>query len=301
MAYPNGLSIIICQAMTNTRFISVFVTILLMIVVLTSGCNNKVEQNDTLRLATTTSTENSGLLQHILPKFEKQLEVTVEVIAVGTGQAIALGKSGDADILLVHAPDVENQFIAAGHGTNRQNVMYNDFIIVGPKHDPASIQGMSSAAQAMTTIFTANESWASRGDESGTHIKENSLWLAAGIEPLSSDSWYFSLGQGMGATLQYSNETDSYTLTDRATYLTQLGLLPFLDVMVGGQNISDNLDSNLYNLYSIIPVNPSKSVSVNHKLALQFVDWLISTETQDNIASFRVSQLGQPIFYPYVR
>ena len=289
------------QVTTSTRSISVFITSLLMIVVLISGCNNTAEQNATLRLATTTSTENSGLLQHILPEFEKQLEVTVEVIAVGTGQAIALGKSGDADVLLVHAPDIEDQFIAAGHGTNRQNVMYNDFIIVGPKHDPASIQGMSSAAQAMTTIFTANEPWASRGDESGTHIKEISLWSVAGIQPLASDSWYFALGQGMGATLQYSNETDSYTLTDRATYLTQLDMLPFLDIMVGGQNISDNPDSNLYNLYSIIPVNPSKSTLVNHKLALQLVDWLLSTETQHRIATFGVSQLGQPMFYPFVR
>tara|TARA_B100000929_G_scaffold285550_1_gene269332 strand:+ start:1483 stop:2208 length:726 start_codon:yes stop_codon:yes gene_type:complete len=241
------------------------------------------------------------LLQHILPEFEKQLDVTVEVIAVGTGQAIALGKSGDADVLLVHAPDVESSFIAEGHGTDRQNVMYNDFIIVGPKHDPASIQGVSSAAEAMMTIFESNEPWASRGDESGTHMKENALWAVAGIEPLASDKWYFSLGQGMGATLQYSNETDSYTLTDRATYLTQSDMLPFLDIMVGGQSISYNPDHNLYNPYSIIPVNPSKSVLVNHKLSLQFVDWFLSAETQNRIGNFRLSQLGQPIFYPFVR
>ena len=272
-----------------------------MFVILASGCNSRTKQHSTLRLATTTSTENSGLLQHILPEFEKQLDVTVEVIAVGTGQAIALGKSGDADILLVHAPDVESRFIAEGHGTHRQNVMYNDFIIVGPKHDPASIQGLSSAVEAMTTIFESNEPWASRGDESGTHMKENALWSIAGIEPLASDKWYFSLGQGMGATLQYSNETDSYTLTDRATYLTQSDMLPFLRIMVGGQSISNNPDHNLYNPYSIIPVNPSKSVLVNHKLSLQFVDWFLSAETQNSIGNFRLSQLGQPIFYPFVR
>ena len=287
--------------MTRTNSLSVFTTYLLMFVILASGCNSRTKQHSTLRLATTTSTENSGLLQHILPEFEKQLDVTVEVIAVGTGQAIALGKSGDADVLLVHAPDVESRFIAEGHGTDRQNVMYNDFIIVGPKHDPASIQGVSSAVEAMTTIFESNEPWASRGDESGTHMKENVLWAVAGIEPLASDKWYFSLGQGMGATLQYSNETDSYTLTDRATYLTQSDMLPFLDIMVGGQSISYNPDHNLYNPYSIIPVNPSKSVLVNHKLSLQFVDWFLSAETQNRIGNFRLSQLGQPIFYPFVR
>ena len=287
--------------MTKTNSLSVFTTYLLMFAIIITGCSNRTNHHSTLRLATTTSTENSGLLQHILPEFEKQLDVTVEVIAVGTGQAIALGKSGDADVLLVHAPDVESRFIAEGHGTDRQNVMYNDFIIVGPKHDPASIQGVSSAVEAMTTIFESNEPWASRGDESGTHMKENVLWAVAGIEPLASDKWYFSLGQGMGATLQYSNETDSYTLTDRATYLTQSDMLPFLDIMVGGQSISYNPDHNLYNPYSIIPVNPSKSVLVNHKLSLQFVDWFLSAETQNRIGNFRLSQLGQPIFYPFVR
>ena len=287
--------------MTKTNSLSVFTTYLLMFAIIITGCNSRTNHHSTLRLATTTSTENSGLLQHILPEFEKQLDVTVEVIAVGTGQAIALGKSGDADILLVHAPGVESRFIAEGHGTHRQNVMYNDFIIVGPKHDPASIQGVSSAVEAMTTIFESNEPWASRGDESGTHMKENALWSIAGIEPLASDEWYFSLGQGMGATLQYSNETDSYTLTDRATYLTQSDMLPFLRIMVGGQSISNNPDHNLYNPYSIIPVNPSKSVLVNHKLSLQFVDWFLSAETQNSIGNFRLSQLGQPIFYPFVR
>ncbi len=287
--------------MTRTRSMSVFTTYLLIFAILTSGCSSKTNHNSTLLLATTTSTENSGLLQYILPTFEKQLNVSVEVIAVGTGQAIALGKSGDADALLVHAPDLENQFIAEGHGTGRRNVMYNDFIIVGPKHDPASIQGVSNAAEAMTTIFLSNEPWASRGDESGTHIKEKSLWLTTGIEPLASDNWYFALGQGMGATLQYSNETDSYTLTDRATYLTQSDMLPFLDIMVGGNSISNNPDPNLYNPYSIIPVNPSKSILVNHKLALQFSDWLLRAETQNRIANFRLSELGQPIFYPFMR
>ncbi len=287
--------------MTSTRSMSVFTTYLLILAILTAGCSSSNNFNSTLRLATTTSTENSGLLEYILPAFEKELDVSVEVIAVGTGQAIALGKSGDADALLVHAPDVEIQFIAEGHGTERRNVMYNDFVIVGPKHDPASINEMSNAAEAMIKIFVSNEPWASRGDESGTHMKEKDLWSITGIEPLASDDWYFALGQGMGATLQYANETDSYTLSDRATYLTQSDMLPFLDILIGGKNISNNPDPNLYNPYSIIPVNPSKSILVNHKLAIQFSDWLLSDETQNRIAKFRLSELGQPIFYPFVR
>tara|TARA_B100000945_G_scaffold268904_1_gene229566 strand:- start:175 stop:1038 length:864 start_codon:yes stop_codon:yes gene_type:complete len=265
------------------------------------GCQRNTDPNNTLTLATTTSTENSGLLDHILPDFEQKFDSKIEVIAVGTGQAIALGKSGDADVLLVHAPDFENTFVSQGYGTKRYQVMYNDFIIVGPKSDPALIRGIKDASRAMTKIHKQNAPWASRGDESGTHMKENYLWSQANIIPKSADNWYYSLGQGMGATLQFANETDSYTLTDRATYLMQADILPYLTIMVGSDHIRNNLDQNLYNLYSIIPINPNRHQYINHDLALQFTNWFTSTNTQTHIANFGKEKLGQPIFYTFVR
>ncbi len=270
---------------------------LLLIAAAATGCRPS-KQSRTLRLATTTSTENSGLLAAILPRFEAETGVTVEVIAVGTGQALALGQAGDADVLLVHAPEREQEFLAAGHGTARHSVMYNDFIVVGPRNDPAGIHGTNRAAEAMAAIAATGAPWASRGDDSGTHIKEQALWVAAGLRPPPSESWYFSLGQGMGATLNYANETDAYTLTDRSTYLAQSEHLPHLAVMVGGKNISANVDPELYNPYGLIPVQPEKNDGINHQMALQFVDWLISAETSKYIAAFGVEQFGQHLFLP---
>jgi len=268
---------------------------LLLIAVAASGCRPS-KQSRTLRLATTTSTENSGLLREILPHFETKTGSTVEVLAVGTGQALALGEAGDADVLLVHAPESEQEFLAAGHGTARHSVMYNDFIIVGPRDDPADIYGVSHAAEAMAAIATIGAPWASRGDDSGTHIKEQFLWLAAGFHPRPSENWYYSLGQGMGATLNYANETNAYTLTDRGTYLAQSEHLYFLILMVGGENISANVDPALYNPYVIIPVHPEKNDGINHKIALKFVDWITSPETGADIAAFGIEQFGQHLF-----
>lgn len=258
-------------------------------------------QSNALRLATTTSTDNSGLLKAILPDFEVSTGSTVEVVAIGTGQALALGKTGDVDVLLVHAPDREKEFVASGHGTARHSIMYNDFIIVGPRNDPAKIRGVLIAANAMVIVAATGTRWASRGDDSGTHIKEQALWRSSGLQLPTKEPWYHSLGQGMSATLNYANETDSYTLTDRGTYLAQSEHLPYLALMVGGDSISANIDAALYNPYGVIPVHPDKNNSINHQLALQFVDWLISAETGEHIAAFGVEQFGQQLFYPQVQ
>jgi tungstate transport system substrate-binding protein len=210
----------------------------------------------TLRLATTTSTDDSGLLDAILPDFEEQYNATVEVIAVGTGQAIELGTNGDVDVVLVHARAREDEFVEAGDGVNRLDVMYNDFIVVGPADDPAGVQGLATAAEAFAMISEATATFVSRGDDSGTHTKEKGVWTAAGIEPAADSGWYQSIGQGMGATLQLANEQGGYTLTDRATWLAQEDNLANLAVMVGGASIKENGDPGLLNPYGVIPVNP---------------------------------------------
>jgi tungstate transport system substrate-binding protein len=250
-----------------------------------------------LRLATTTSTDNSGLLDVILPDFEAQYNARVDVVAVGTGQAIALGEAGDADVLLVHARSREDAFVADGHGTGRWDVMYNDFVIVGPAADPAGIQGMSSAQDALAAIAKTGATFASRGDDSGTHTKEKSLWQAAGLPAEPAADWYKSLGQGMGDTLRFANETNAYTLTDRGTLLALQENSPNLVVLVGGDSIAENQDQALFNPYGVIPVNPDKG-NINYDLAQQFVTWLTSVETQAKIAEFGRDKFGQPLFYP---
>jgi tungstate transport system substrate-binding protein len=250
-----------------------------------------------LRLATTTSTADSGLLDAILPDFEAKYNARVDVVAVGTGQAIELGVAGDADVILVHARAREDAFVTDGHGTERLDVMYNDFILVGPKDDPAGVRGMATAAEALTAIAGAEAVFASRGDDSGTHSKEKSLWEAASITPDPNGAWYKSLGQGMGETLTFANESGAYTLTDRGTFLAQQANLPNLEVLVGGASIAENQDSKLLNPYGVIPVNPDKG-NINNALAVQFAEWLTSLEVQQMIANFGVDTFGQPLFYP---
>jgi tungstate transport system substrate-binding protein len=240
-----------------------------------------------LLLATTTSTNDSGLLAFILPDFEKQSGAKVDIVAVGSGQAFKLGEQGDADVLLVHARALEEKFVSDGFGTKRYDVMFNDFVIVGPVADPAKVKGMTDAAAALTTISKAGAKFISRGDDSGTHVKEQDLWKKAGIEP--KGDWYISAGQGMGAVLNMSNEQLAYTLTDRATYVSRLKAGFDLVVLVEG-------DAELRNPYSVIPVNPAKHPTVNAKLAQAFADWLISVETQKLIASFKVND--QQLFFP---
>jgi len=242
-----------------------------------------------LILATTTSTENSGLLAYLLPGFEEQYGVQIDVTAVGTGQALQMGEDGNADVLLVHARVQEDAFMAAGHGVRREDVMYNDFVIVGPSSDPAGIEGMTDAAQAFVQIAESASPFVSRGDESGTHTKEKAIWSAAGIEP--SGDWYISAGQGMGAVLTMADEQQAYTLSDRATYLARTLEGTELVILVEGDPI-------LFNPYGVIAVNPDKSEKINAELANQFIDWLISVPTQEKIGQFGVAEFGSPLFTP---
>lgn len=255
------------------------------------------EAKPALRLATTTSTADSGLLDAILPEFEERHGVRVDVVAVGTGQALALGRAGDADALLVHARAREDAFVAAGHGVERRDVMYNDFVLVGPSADPAGIRAAGSAANALRRIATAKAEFASRGDDSGTHSKEKGLWQATGLQPGPKSGWYRSLGQGMGSTLQFANETDAYTLTDRGTFLAQRDRLPHLEVLVGGGSLADNSDPTLFNAYGLVLVSPVKS-GVKSELARTFADWLVSVPTQRRIATFGRVRHGMELFYP---
>lgn len=252
----------------------------------------------TLRLATTTSTADSGLLDFILPDFEKANHCKVDVVAVGTGQAIEIGRKGDADVLLVHSRKSEDQFVADGHAKERWDVMYNDFIIVGPKADPAKIKGQAMGQDAFKLIMEAQAPFASRGDKSGTHTKELSIWASAKITPTKDMTWYNSLGQGMGDTLLFCNEQSAYTLADRGTYLAMKDKLPHLDILVGGNNPAENKDEALLNSYGVLAVNPDKHPGVNYDLAMRFVEWIVSVDTQNKIGRYGVAPFGQPLFYP---
>jgi tungstate transport system substrate-binding protein len=273
------------------------IIILTLAATLAACSGSATDEPEVLRLATTTSTSDSGLLDEVLPDFEQQYNARVDVIAVGTGQAIALGAAGDADVILVHARAREDAFVADGHGQNRRDVMYNDFVIVGPSSDPAGVRGTSLAAAALAAIAAAEAPFASRGDDSGTHIMELSLWSAANYTPAAAEVWYSSLGQGMGDTLTFANETGAYTLTDRGTFLFQQQNLPNLVIMVGGDTIAGNADPALLNPYGVIPVNPDKG-GISSDLAEQFAQWLTSPAVQEMIGQYGIDQFGQPLFYP---
>jgi len=251
-----------------------------------------------LRLATTTSTADSGLLDFILPDFEKANNAKVEVVAVGTGQALEIGTKGDADVLLVHNRKGEDKFVADKDAKQRFDVMYNDFIIVGPKADPAKIAGMKTAKDAFKVIADSKSPFASRGDKSGTNSKELSIWATTGITPTKESGWYNALGQGMGETLLFSNEQKAYTLTDRGTYLAMQDKLPDLSVLMGGKTLAENKDSSLLNPYGVMAVNPDKHPGVNSELAQKFVDWILSADMQKKIGSYGADKFGQSLFYP---
>ncbi len=255
-----------------------------------SGCH--------LILSTTTSTFDSGLLGFILPDFEKKFNCKVDVVAVGTGQAMQIGQRGDADVVLVHDRAREDKFVADGYAKERFDVMYNDFIIVGPKDDPAQVKGMATAADAFQAIANAKATFMSRGDGSGTHAAEMRIWATIGITPTKSLEWYNSLGQGMGETLLSSNEKGAYTVTDRGTWLATASKLPNLVVLVGGNHISENKERALYNLYGLMAVNPDKFKGINAEMANNFVKWMVSPETQKMIGDFKDKATGQPLFYP---
>jgi len=232
----------------------------------------------TIRLATTTSTENSGLLSDLLPRFTAETGYEVHVIAAGTGKALRMGMDGDVDVVLVHARAAEDQFVAEGYGEKRYGVMYNDFIIVGPKADPAGIAKVEKAKDALKRIADSQSTFISRGDDSGTNKKELALWKAAGIT--STGSWYREAGQGMGKVLQIAGEVDGYTLTDRGTWLAYKDKSPL--------QISFQGDPLLFNPYGIIAVNPAKYPDINHTGALALIKWMISPEGQQRIGAFKI-------------
>ena len=240
-------------------------------------------------LSTTTSTQDSGLLDQLLPLFEQQTGYRVKPIAVGSGQAMAMGERGEADVLLVHAPDSEKRFMAAGHGDERFLVMHNDFVIVGPAEDPARIKGGRSATDALKLIADARALFVSRGDNSGTHQLETKLWKAIGVDT-SGQPWYQQTGQGMGATLNVAAEKNGYTIADRATYLANRRNLG-LAILVEG-------DKALLNVYHVITVNPGKSDKINVEGARAFAQFMVAQETQGIIEKFGVDRFGQPLFFP---
>ena len=245
-------------------------------------------QARTILLATTTSTRDSGLLDVLVPLFEKKTGHTVKTIAVGTGQSLALGARGEADVVLAHAPELERRYVAEGSLTNRRPVMHNDFVLVGPPADPAGIRGATGAAEAFRRIAGRQVRFVSRGDNSGTHNKERSLWKAAGVIP--GGPWFLESGQGMGATLVIASEKDAYALTDRGTYLAFQQRLRLTILLEG--------DAPLLNSYHVLEVNPARHPKVNAGGGKAFADFLVSAEAQEVIRTFGVEKYGQPLFFP---
>ena len=285
--------------MLKQKNISLLNSVLILgLVIGLTGCGSANTDPKILRLATTTSVDDSGLLNAILPDFESKYNVEVDVVAVGTGQALELGRRGDADVLLVHAPASEEEFVQDGYGIARTVIAYNDFVIVGPTDDPAGITNVTSAVDAFLAIMESKSTFASRGDDSGTHKKEKAIWEIAGVTPDPLSGWYLSVGQGMGATLKLANEEKAYVLTDRGTFLSQSENLPNLSILFGGANAAENPDPIMRNIYSVIPVNPDLHDNVDYELAQQFVDWISSVEVQAVIGEFGKDEFGFPLFYP---
>jgi tungstate transport system substrate-binding protein len=242
-----------------------------------------------LRLATTTSTENSGLLGALLPPFERQAGCRVDVISVGTGKALKLGEAGDVDVVLVHARELEDRFVSEGFGVSRRDLMYNDFVLLGPKGDPAKAAGSPDAEEAFRRIARSGAPFVSRGDRSGTHLKEQAIWRAAGIEP--KGAWYVESGLGMGEAITMAGEKDGYTLSDRGTAVAWRGKSRLAVLFQGG--------AALRNPYGVIAVNPKRNPAVRHDLALRLIDFLTGAEGQSIIAGFKVG--GEPLFFTYPR
>jgi tungstate transport system substrate-binding protein len=292
-----------------------FVWGLFAVVFVCFGSTTGFGEDKIIKMATTTSTQSSGLLDILLPELEKETGIKVKVIAKGTGAAIRDGMDGNVDVIFVHAKSREEKFINEGYGTKRYAVMHNDFVILGPGKDPAGIKGMTHAGEALKKIADSQSAFVSRGDDSGTHTKEQALWIASGlpvekktdtivkkgqkrqvdyIHPEGLGVWYLSIGQGMGKTLTFADEKQAYTLADRGTYIKyKFGRdIPIeLDVLCEG-------DAALANPYGVIPVNPKKHPHVNYQLAEEFAKWLVSDQGQTAIANYRL--LGKQLFYPDV-
>jgi tungstate transport system substrate-binding protein len=274
---------------SKTRMLTtLFILIVSISISACGGGKASSPSNPELILATTTSTYDSGLLDTIIPVFEEQSGYTVKIVAVGTGAALTMGREGNADVLLVHAPASEVEFMNDGYGSERYLVMHNDFVIVGPTEDPAEIRGVESPGEALVLIADSGSTFASRGDDSGTHKKELSLWKGVGVEP--GGEWYLETGQGMGNTLRVTSEKNAYTLTDRATYLAQKDILS-LDILVEG-------DASLLNVYHVMIVNPELWENVNLEGAEALAEFLISSAGQEMIGEYGIEQYGQPLFFP---
>jgi tungstate transport system substrate-binding protein len=242
-----------------------------------------------ITVASTTSTEQSGLFKHVLPMFEKRTGIQVRVVALGTGQALDMGRRGDADVVFVHARPLEDKFIAEGYGVRRYEVMYNDFVLIGPRTDPARVAGAKDAVSALRKIEETRAPFVSRGDRSGTHFAELELWKAAGIDiARAKGSWYREIGQGMGPALNTAAAMDAYVLADRGTWLSFKNRAK-LTIAVEG-------DRRLFNQYGIILVNPQKHLGVKKEMGQAFIDWLISSEGQEAIAAYRIG--GEQLFFP---
>jgi len=240
-----------------------------------------------LRMSTTTSTENSGLLGALLPPFENRCGCTVDVIAVGTGKALKLGEAGDVDVVFVHARELEDRFVEAGFGVDRRDVMYNDFVLLGPPDDPAGVKGAKSAAEAFRAIAAREAPFVSRGDESGTHQKEREIWKSAGIVP--KGKWYLEAGQGMGEVIQMATQRKAYTLSDRGTYIAYRKKTDLVVLEEG--------DPALRNPYGVIAVNPQKHPHAKYDLAKRFIEYVTGKEGQEIIANYRID--GEPLFFIY--
>ncbi|MEN8904972.1 MAG: substrate-binding domain-containing protein [Clostridiales bacterium] len=253
-----------------------------------SNNDKSAKEKKSIILATTTSTENSGLLDYIIPNFEEKYGREVKVIAVGTGKALTMGENGEADVLLVHAKSSEEAFVEAGHGIKRYDVMYNDFVFLGPKEQTLIDEESSSAVKVLTKIAEEKGTFVSRGDDSGTHKKELSLWEDSGIKP--EGDWYVSAGKGMGDTITMADEMEGYTLSDRATYLSRMKDVD-LEIVAEG-------DELLFNQYGVIPVNPEKSDMINKNGAEEFVEWILGDTCQSMIEEFGKEKFGQSLFVP---
>lgn len=254
------------------------------IAVLFVGCSRTPPQ--AIILATTTSTQDTGLLDDLVPLFQVKSGIELKVVAVGTGQALEIGRRGDADVILTHDPIGEAQFVADGFGTSRTEVMSNDFVLIGPAEDRVETANATSGSDALKRVAESKAVFVSRGDESGTHKKEKATWMAAGIVP--SGDWYVQAGQGMGAVLRMADEKDGYALSDRGTYLSHRDMLQIKMLYSG--------DPTWINQYAVIPVNPNRHPHVKHRLAKQFAEFLVSDEVQQLIANYGRAKFGEPLF-----
>jgi len=261
-----------------------FLKVTLLLVLLTAHTAPAAER---LRMSTTTSTENSGLLEVLLPPFEEANDCRVDVIAVGTGKALKIAESGDVDVVLVHARTLEDAFVAAGYGVNRRDVMYNDFVILGPAEDPAKVAQASTAAEALSRIARSKATFVSRGDESGTHQKEKELWEAAGVLP--AGQWYIESGHGMGEVIVMATQKGGYALADRGTYIAFKEKKTDLVIVFDGEQ-------GLFNPYGVIAVNPQKHPHVKYQLAMQFVEFISGDGGQKIIDDFKIN--GEQVFFP---